>query len=333
LPSLAKIFIVLSVSSLWQAVSGYADIFSHRFVFTTFDPPLNPAHLSLYSASLVGLIAIWLGLRARRGEANGSAASPGLRIAFVGGGVELLAGFINEVYHQAVVYLFNNSALHFAIHGLFVISMLVVALGGLVATTSLLSQSPSGSLQWSSSILVSSIWLLTIGSVSYIAASAGEAAGYAYLLSGALVAAVIVTSALPVIDRFGAIVLASTLFLIVNGGLIYFFAKGFAFLPYSVIAALAVELVWRGARGFGLNGPLLTGAFLGFISYWLLYPYSFAFFGSGALPTSDAVAPLLGAAVTGILGAALGTVARNYFAGFVRSSITEEQQRLKAQTV
>jgi len=37
--------------------------------------------------------------------------------------------------------------------------------------------------------------------------------------------------------------------------------------------------------------------------------------------------------VTGILGAALGTVARNYFAGFVRSSIAEEQQRLKAQTV
>src|SRR5256712_9007162 len=248
---------VLSVSSLWQAVSGYADVFSHRFVFTTFDPPLNPAHLSLYSASLVGLIAIWLGLRAKRGEGSGSAASPGLRIAFMGGGAELLAGLINEVYHQVVVYLFNSSALHFAIHGLFVISMLVVALGGLVATTSLLSQSLSDSLRWSSSIFVSSIWLLTIGSVSYIAVFAGEAAGYAYLLSGALVAAAIVASALPVIERFGAILLASTLFLIVNGGLIYFFTKDFAFLPYAVIAALAVELGWCGSRGFGLNVPLL----------------------------------------------------------------------------
>ena len=48
MPSLAKILLLLSVSSIWQAVSGYADVFSHRFVFTTFDPPLNPAHLSLY---------------------------------------------------------------------------------------------------------------------------------------------------------------------------------------------------------------------------------------------------------------------------------------------
>ena len=331
MPSLAKILVALSISSLWQAVSGYADVFSHRFVFTTFDPPLNPAHLSLYSASLLGLIAIWLGLRARVGEANGSAASPGLRIAFVGGGVELFAGLVNEVYHQVVVHFFNSSALHFAIHGLFVVSMLVVALGGLVAATSLVAQSPSGSLLRSSSIFISSIWLLTIGSVSYIAAFAGEAAGYAYLLTGALVAAVIVASALPVIDRFGAIVLASVLFLIVNGGLIYFFTQNFAFLPYPVIAALAVELVWRGARGFGLNGLLLTGATLGFLSYWLLYPYSFAFFGSGALPTSDAVAPLLGAAVTGMLGAALGTVTRNYFAGLVRSSTANEQQRLEGQ--
>lgn len=332
MPSLAKILIALSISSLWQAVSGYADVFSHRFVFTTVDPPLNPAHLSLYSASLVGLIAIWLGLRARLGEANGSAASPGLRIALVGGGLELFAGLINEVYHQIVVYFFSSSALHFAIHGLFVISMLVVALGGLIATTSLLARSRTGSLLRSSSIFVSSIWLLTVGSVSYVAAFAGDAAGYAYLLTGAFVAALIVASALPVIDRFGAIVLASVLFLLVNGGLIYYFTQVFAFLPYAVIAAFAVELVWRGARGFGMNGLLLTGASLGLLSYWLLYPYSFGFFGSGALPTTDAVAPLLGAAVTGMLGGALGTVSRNFVAGLVRSSITTEQQGLKDQT-
>jgi hypothetical protein len=330
LPSLAKILIILSISSIWQAISGYADVFSHRFVFARFDPPLNPAHLSLYSASLVGLVAIWLGLRARRREAKGFGASLGLHIALVGGGVELFAGLINEVYHQVVIYFFNNNALHFAIHGLFVISMLVVALGGLVATTSLLAQSPSGSLVRSSSIFLSSIWLLTIGSVSYVAASAGEAAGYAYLLSGALVAAAIVTSVLPVIDRFGAIVLPSVLFLIVTGGLIYFFTQGFAFLPYTVIAALAVELVWRGTRGFGMNGLLLTGASLGLLSYWLLYPYSFVFFGSGALPTSDVVAPLLGAAVTGMLGAALGAITRNYVADFVRSSTAAYEQRLKA---
>ncbi len=333
MPPLPKILILLSLSSLWQAVSGYADVFSHRFVFTTFDPPLNPAHISLYSASLAGLVAIWLGLRARRREANGSAASPGLRIAFVGGGVELLAGLVNEIYHQVVVYFFSSNALHFAIHGLFVISMLVVALGGLVATTSLLATSPSGSLRRSSSIFVSSIWLLTLGSVSYVSGAAGSAAGYAYLLSGALVAAAIVTSALPVIDRFGTIVLASVVFLVVNGGLIYFFTQGFAFLPYAVIAALAVELVWRGARVIGLNGLLLTGASLGLLSYWLLYPYSFAFFGSGALPTSDAVAPLLGAAVTGMIGATLGAVMRNQFASFVRANRAAEKQRIKAQTL
>ena len=329
--SLAKILLLLSVSSIWQAVSGYADVFSHRFVFTTFDPPLNPAHLSLYSASLTGLVAVWLGLKTRRVDANWLVSNAGLRIAFVGGVAELLAGLINELYHQVIVHLFNNGVLHFAIHGLFVISMLVVALGGLVAATSLLAANVGGSLAKSSMIFVSSIWLLTLGSASYVAAFAGDAAGYVYLLTGALVAGAIVASTLPVIDRFGPIVTASFSFLTVNAALVYFFTRDLVFFPFPIVAALAVELIWRGARSFGLNGLLLTGGSLGLLSYWLLYPYSFAFFGSGALPPSDAVAPLLGAAVTGVLGAALGSVTQNHFAGFVRSNIAAEQQRLKAQ--
>ena len=312
---------------MWQAVSGYADVFSHRFVFTKFDPLLNPAHISLYLASLVGLIAIWLGLRAR-GEEAGAAASPGLRIAFVGGAAELLAGFVNEIYHQVIVNVFNSNALHFAIHGLFVVSMFLVAVGGLVATASLFSANRGGSLVKSSFIFVSSIWLLAIGSVSYLTAFAGDAAGYAYLLSGALVGAAIAASALPAIQRFGTIVFASTLFLIVNGALIYFFTRDVVLLPFSVTAAVAVELVWRSARTLDLNGLLVTGASLGILSYWLLYPYSFAYFDSGALPSSYVVAPLLGAAVAGVIGAALGTAFRNGLANLVRASIAREQQRL-----
>jgi hypothetical protein len=328
LPSLSRILLVLSISSLWQAVSGYADVFSHRFVFTTFDPPLNPAHISLYSASLVGLIAIWGGMRVERREMNAAIASPGLRIAFFGGASELLAGFINEAYHQVIVNFFNSTALHFAIHGLFVVSMFLVAVGGLVATASLLSASRTQPLVGGSFIFVSSIWLLAIGSVSYLTALAGDAAGYAYLLFGALVGAAIAASALPVIDRFGAIVLASALFLIVNGGLIYFFTHDFVFLPFSVIAAICVELVWRGAKSLDLNGLLFTGASIGILSYWLLYPYSFAYFNSGALPPSYVVAPLLGAAVTGVLGAALGTAFRSTVENLVRSTVARDQQRI-----
>ncbi len=320
MPNLAKILLLLSASSVWQAISGYADVFSHRFVFKTFDPILNPAHISLYSASLVGLAAIWLGVRAKRLEANGFIANVGLRIALLGGIVEILSGILNEIYHQVVVKLFSSGVLHLAIHGLFVVSMFVVALGGFVASSSLLALNRPGSLVWSSAIFVSSIWLLTIGSVSYVTAFAGDAAGYAYLISGTLIAAAIATSALTALRRFGAIVLASAFFLVVNGTLIYVITQNLLFLPFSVVAAFAVELVWRRTKSLGFNGALVTGAAIGVSSYWLLYPYSFTFFDSGALPSPGALSPILVSVLTGVLGAAFGTGLKDY-AGFVASRV------------
>ncbi len=319
--NLAKILLLLSASSVWQAISGYADVFSHRFVFKTFDPILNPAHISLYSASLVGLAAIWLGVRAKRKEANGFIANVGLRIALLGGIVEILSGILNEIYHQVVVNLFNSGILHLTIHGLFVVSMLVVALGGLVASSALLAVERRSALAWSSVIFVSSIWLLTIGSVSYVSAFAGDAAGYVYLLSGALLAAAIAASALQAVNRLGPIVLSSTLYLVVNGVLIDLFTRNPLFLPFPLVAALGVELVWKISRNLGSNGLLLTGAATGLLSYWLLYPYSFTFFASGSVPSPEAVAPIVGAVVTGMLGGAVGTGMRNYLSNLVQSSI------------
>ncbi len=232
----------------------------------------------------------------------------------------MFSGVLNEIYHQFVVNLFNSGILHLAIHGLFVVSMFVVALGGLVASSSLLAGGRRGALAWSSLIFVSSIWLLTIGSVSYVSTSAGDAAGYFYLLSGALVAAAIVASTLPAVNRLGPIVLSSTLFLVVNGVLIYLFTRNFLLLPFPTLAALAVELVWKKSKTQGFNAALLTGAATGLFSYWLLYPYSFAFFNSGALPSLDVVAPTLGAVAIGVVGAALGMKVANWLSHLARSA-------------
>ncbi len=235
--------------------------------------------------------------------------------------MELFSGVLNEIYHQLIVNLFSSGILHLAIHGLFVLSMFVLALGGLVASSTLLAVERRSALAWSSLIFVSSIWLLTIGSISYVSAFAGDSAGYIYLPSGALFAAAIAASALPAANRFGPIFLSSTLFLFVNGVLVYFFTRNFLLLPFPILAALAVELVWKGSRSQGFNAAMLTGAAIGISSYWLLYPYSFTFFDSGALPSPRALSPILVSVVTGALGAAFGTGLKDNFAGFVASRV------------
>jgi len=272
------------------------------------------------------LAAILLATRVKRNEPGGYLASLGLRIALIGGGVEVLSGVINEIYHQVIVNLFSSDLIHFAIHGLFVVSIFVVALGGSVASAPLLALGQSRFLATSSLIFVSSIWLVTIGSASYVSASLGGAAGYAYLLSGALVAAGITASAIPALNRFGTIALASVLFLLVNGALIYFFTLKFALLPFPLVAAAAIELVWRKSSYLGFNGALLTGASTGLVAYWLLYPYSFSFFDSGPLPPLEAVAPIISATVSGVLGAALGSGFLAYLRGAVRASAREAEQ-------
>jgi len=262
------------------------------------------------------LVAILLATRVARNEPGGSVASLGLRIALLGGGVEVLSGVINEVYHQVIVNFLSSNLLHFAIHGLFVFSIFLVALGGLIAAASLLAVGRTGSFSASSFVFVSSIWLVTIGSISYVSASLGDAAGYAYLFSGAFIAATITASTIPVLNRFGAIALASTLFLLVNGLLIYIFTMDFALIPFPLFAAAAIELVWRKSSNLGFKGHL-RGASTGLLSYWLLYPYSFAFFDSGPVPSAAAFAPIIAAVVFWVLGAALG----DQFLVFLRAAV------------
>ena len=75
--------ILLGVASLWQSVSGYVDVYSHRFIFTKVDPTLNPAHLSLYSASVLGLLAVIIWRRTSRREGK-RATGLGLSLATAG---------------------------------------------------------------------------------------------------------------------------------------------------------------------------------------------------------------------------------------------------------
>ena len=163
----SRILILLGMASLWQSVSGYIDVYSHRFIFPKVDPTLNPAHLSLYSASVLGLIAVIIWWRTSKREGKGAA---GLSLALAGALGEVGSGVLNEIYHRVYSGTSTLELVHLSIHGLFVVSMFIVALGGIVGAVSInhsIGQTREGR-PLPSMIFFSSIWLLVVGSISYL---------------------------------------------------------------------------------------------------------------------------------------------------------------------
>ena len=131
--SVNGVILLLSLSSYWQVASGYVDVFSHRFIFKAVDPALNPAHLSLYAASLVGLYMVYLGLR--RGDDSGGEriVRPGMLVALVGSVGEIVSGAFNELYHRIFANTPITAPAHLTIHGLFVVSMFIITVGAMAS--------------------------------------------------------------------------------------------------------------------------------------------------------------------------------------------------------
>jgi hypothetical protein len=304
--SAARLTLVLGLSSLWQAVSGYTDVFSHRFIFRNFDPPLNPAHISLYTASLTGLFSIYY-LRRETGTSL-PATGRAVNVALAGGVLEVSSGVANEFYHQAIEGFYPSAPLHFAIHASFVVSMLVVSLGCLLASVSV---SASGLPAWKGfSFSFSSLWLLLIGSVSYLIALAPQSvSGPLYLSVCSFLVSLISAPVLSSAPRPGSVTLAAAVWLAVNGALILYFTGIRLFVPYPVLAAAAVEYSSLKLRKYV---HVSSGAAIGVASFWLFYPYSFELLG-GAAQTLILSAVL--AALSGVLGSLAGVGAGRSVAG------------------
>ena len=286
------VIVLLSLSSYWQVASGYVDVFSHSFIFKAVDPALNPAHLSLYAASLVGFCMVYLGLRGGDDCGGKRIVRPGMLVALVGSGGEIVSGAVNELYHR----IFANTPItvpaHLAIHGLFVVSMFLVTVGAIVSVALLQSSITDGARQRYAStsfgILISSAWMLLIGSASYLAAISGaDRGGLYFLIAGSFLASALSVSALLLADRFGFVTLAVLSFFLFNAGLLYGFERNLYLLPVPVLSAATGEALARRLRILGK--PLfsaVSGAVFGILSYWLLYPYSYSFFGFENFPTA-----------------------------------------------
>jgi hypothetical protein len=305
LPRQASLVALLSVSSLWQVVSGYADVYSHRFVFRNGDPVLNPAHISLYMASALGFFAVFLSLRATSNMQNG-AFRLGLRVAAVGVVAEIATGLFNELYHRLIVNYYPSQALHFTIHGSFVLAMMSVAVGGLLASSAFnlkakqCDQRALGRI--SVGLFLSALWLLVLGSLAYVAGSLGSTAAPAYVVIGAFLASLIAGFGWRANRGAGVLILAAFVYFFVTTLLEYFIADVSVYFPFPVLAALGAEVVWNQTRRFrGSTRSILSGAVIGLLSYWLLYPYPYFFYQSYApsLVTTSSLAILMIAGVVG----------------------------------
>jgi hypothetical protein len=240
--SVNGVILLLSLSSYWQVASGYVDVFSHRFVFKTVDPTLNPAHISLYAASLLGFCMVYIALRGRDDSEGKRTARPGMMVAFAGATCEIGSGALNELYHRIFVNTPITAPAHLAIHGLFVVSMFVVATGGLVSVALLHNFKASGVNQryvaTSFGILTCSVWMLLIGSASYLAAFfAGDVGGFYLLVAGSFLASSVSVSTLLLAKRFGFVTLAAFSFFVFNAGLLYGFERNIYLLPAPVLSA------------------------------------------------------------------------------------------------
>jgi len=291
LKTLSGTLLLLSISSYWQVSSGYVDVFSHRFIFKTVDPTLNPAHVSLYSASLLGFFMVYFALK-KGGDSEGKRIiRPGILLAFLGAAGEVISGGVNELYHRVFVNTPTTAPAHLAIHGLFVISMFIVAVGAIVSVVVVLA-SPIGStyphLSASLGILVSSAWMLIIGSVSYLAAiSVGDVSGTYFLVAGSFFASGLSVATLLIANRFGFVTVAAVSFFLFNAGLLYGFERSLYLLPVPVLSAVIGEVIATRLRRFSrLVFSLTNGAVFGLLSYWLLYPYSYSFFDFENVPTA-----------------------------------------------
>jgi hypothetical protein len=150
--------------------------------------------------------------------------------------------------------------------------------------------------------------MLLIGSASYLAAFfAGDAGGSYLLVAGSFLASSVSVSTLLLAKRFGFVTLAAFSFFVFNAGLLYGFERNIYLLPAPVLSAALGEILTGRLRM--LSKPTFSaasGAVFGALSYWLLYPYSYSFFGFVNVPIAH-FGTLVPATVTS--GAAGGAAA------------------------
>jgi hypothetical protein len=270
--------LMASAGVLLQAISGWWDVLSHMIQFRDADPPLNPAHIGLYTGVALLLISYLTGLMRRTGW----------RLPLgIGLGAQIMAGLLNEITHR--IPQLEESPLHFTAHAMFTVGLLSNSLTLFISVSlsMLLTNTSGASTRIFQLMNGTALWLTSSGSVIYIFGITFTG----MLLLGLTAATILGTTAYTANNN-----LAATAIWASYTATIYFFTVGYAgatpYIPLGFIPALWIDMTRRHAikNQFTL---LFTMTLAGLLTYL-------------TLPTSGVgLQTHLAGGVGGLLGGAL----------------------------
>ncbi len=265
---------LLGVGSFVQAGSGWWDVFSHRIEFVDSDPWWNPAHTGLYAGTLLILLAVLRASKTGVGHAW-------MRVIKAAALAQLVAGGLNEVVHRVPsleVYL------DFAVHSLFTLGMLIVALTLFTGLSihSTLTGKLHGAVIAALILSGGSLWLVSSGSVMYLFSS-NPAIVLALL---AFISSTITITAVSAVGVRGI----SFLVWFAYEAAVYAVVVGYAgeqpYIPLGVASVIAAEAAIRAAAhkrrevlGMFMGGALLGAALR--LTYYPLTEYYYRLYGGG----------------------------------------------------
>lgn len=294
-----------------QVISGYWDVYSHRVLFTEFDPWWNPAHLSLYGGGLILLagVALWYWDQGRHAYS-----SPGFSLLLLATVTQLVATLSNEAWH---LFLREDPPLA-PPHVLAVVGMIVAAFGVVVALAFLRTMAHVGGFQPTKMqsrgvdglllIAFTAMWLVAVGSTVFVGVLL-EPAGLRLVsaLVVSVVAPLVVVPAARIFGRPGYLTVLGIAIAGINWVLIVGYVGDPPYLPVGILPFALVDLIYgvlRSRLGHW-SMALLAGGLLGFLYNLTHFPF---IFGASWLPTLD----LFNLGVT-LAGAAGGLLAHGLF--------------------
>ena len=251
-----------SLGVVIQASSGWWDVFSHRIEFVDEDPFLNPAHIGLYSGTLI-LVASVL-LAARKEDKI-----PGLGLLKLIVATQLLAGLTNEIIHKIPSL---ETLLDFYIHSAFTLAMLLAALIIFIdaALYSAVEEQADKWLPVFTSASGAALWMFSSGSTLYLL---HENVNATVFILG-FTASVIINTSSASAKRLGAALLTALIYSTLVYLILTMYVGAEPYPPISPLTVLVIEFIVMlvARRGFLRLALLTGGALYGALAKALYYP-------------------------------------------------------------
>ncbi len=255
-------------------------MYSHATKFREFDPPWNPAHLTLYAgialAIVPSLLALRCGLKLTGPE---RVRLLGIKIILLGGLAEIAGGMWNEIYH----HFFSSEPPLSPAHSLLTVGMITVNLGLLLGVsieygvTQEFGNSMDRVLYVALLCLFASMWLVSSGSTMYFARIWRDMPSRFWILLGvAFIFPLIMVSAGRVLKRPGSLFIIAGIYALVNYYFLVIYVGVPAYAPLTLVSGALVDAAYWGARRLvdPFSATLATGLVGGSSTFLAYYPFS-----------------------------------------------------------